>query len=82
MGVSNGDEDDSGVDGDGSGGSSPSRKGAGTDTSVPRILSATLAELRNFSWEEACIFRVFASGALYGRGRWRPGGPRPPLDAS
>ena len=67
MGVSNGDGDGGGVDGDGSGGNSPSRQGAGTETSVPRILSATAAELRNFSWAEAGIFRVFASGALYRR---------------
>ena len=38
MGVSNGDEDGGGVDGDGSGGNSPSRQGAGTETSVPRNL--------------------------------------------
>ena len=30
-------EDGSGVDEDGSGGNSPSRQGAGTETSVPRI---------------------------------------------
>ena len=36
MGVSNGDEDGGGVDGDGSGGNSPSRQGAETETSVPR----------------------------------------------
>ena len=33
----------SGVDGDGSGGTSPSRQGAGTETSVPRNLSAMAA---------------------------------------
>ena len=38
MGVSNGDGDGGGVDGDGSGGNSPSRQGAGTETSVPRTL--------------------------------------------
>ena len=68
MGVSNGDGDGDGVDGDGSGGNSPSRQGAGTETSVPRILSAMAAELQNLSSAEACIFRVFASGALY---RWK-----------
>ena len=36
MGVSNGDEDGGGVDGDGSGGNSPSQQGARTETSVPR----------------------------------------------
>jgi hypothetical protein len=37
------------TDGDGSGGTSPSRQGAGTETSVPRNLSSTVAELRNCS---------------------------------
>ena len=37
MGVSNGDDGGGGVDGDGSGGTSPSRQGAGIETSVPRI---------------------------------------------
>ena len=36
MGVSNGDEDGGGVDGDGSGGNSPSLQGAGTEISVTR----------------------------------------------
>ena len=36
MGDSNSDEDDGGVDGDDSGGNSPSRRRAGTETSVPR----------------------------------------------
>ena len=45
MGVSNGDEDGGRVDGDGSGGNSPSRQGAGTETSVPRNLSLMAAEL-------------------------------------
>ena len=36
MGVSNGDEDGGGVDGDVSRGNSPSRQGAGTEISVPR----------------------------------------------
>ena len=35
MGGSNGDEDGGGVDGDGFGGNSPSRQGAGKETSVP-----------------------------------------------
>jgi hypothetical protein len=34
--------------GDGSGGTSPSRQGAGTETSVPRNLSSTAAVLRNY----------------------------------
>jgi hypothetical protein len=35
------------TDGDGSGGTSLSRQGAGTETSVPRNLSSMAAELRN-----------------------------------
>ena len=91
MGVSNGDEDGGGVDGDGSGGNSSSQQGAGTEISVPQNLSSMAAELRNFSWREADSCRVFASGAIYrrkgdvgGRPRGphlvvaRPGGPAPP----
>jgi hypothetical protein len=37
------------TDGDGSGGTSPSRQGAGTETSIPRNLSLTAAALRNCS---------------------------------
>ena len=59
IGVSNGDEDDDGVDGDGSGGNSPSRQGARTETFVPRNLSSMAAELQNFSWMEAAVSRVF-----------------------
>ena len=62
MGVSNGDEDGGGVDGDGSGGNSPSRQGAGTETSVPRNLFSVAAELRNFSWMEADSSLSFRSG--------------------
>jgi hypothetical protein len=65
MGVSNGDEEGGGVDGDGSGGNSPSRQGAGIETSVPRNLSSMAAVLQNFSWIEASQLRVFASEAIY-----------------
>jgi hypothetical protein len=61
MGDSNGDEDGGGVDEDGSGGNSPSRQGAGTETSVPRISFVMAAVLRNFIWENADSFRVFMS---------------------
>jgi hypothetical protein len=44
-------EDGGGVDGDGSGGNSASRQGAGIETSVPRTSSATAEALRNFIWE-------------------------------
>jgi hypothetical protein len=37
MGDSNNDEDGGGVDGDGSRGNSPSRPGAETETSVPKL---------------------------------------------
>jgi hypothetical protein len=80
------------TDGDGSGGTSPSRQGAGTETSVPRNLSA-VAELRNSSGNFADCFRVFHREASYRRrgvvrrrlgwshiGWARPGaGPRPPV---
>jgi hypothetical protein len=66
MGVSNGDEDSGGVDGDGSEGNSPSQQGAGTETSVPRNWSSMAAALRNFSWIEAYSFRVFMLGQFIG----------------
>jgi hypothetical protein len=37
------------TDGDGSGGTSPSRQGAGIETSIPQNSSAAVAELRNYS---------------------------------
>jgi hypothetical protein len=56
MGVSNDDEDGGGVDGDGSGGNSPSRQGAEIETSVPQNLSLMAVALWNFSWIEASFF--------------------------
>jgi hypothetical protein len=53
------------TDGDGSGGTSLSRQGAGTETSVPRNLSMAAAELRNSFWKFADSFRVFHPEALY-----------------
>jgi hypothetical protein len=41
------------TDGDGSGGTSLSRQGAETETSVPRNSSTTAAELRNYFWKIA-----------------------------
>jgi hypothetical protein len=41
------------TDGDGSGGTSPSRQCAGTETSVPQNLSVAAAELRNSFWKFA-----------------------------
>ena len=55
------------TDGDGSGGTSPSWQGAGTETSVPRNLSSTAAELRNCSGKNADCFRVFCREAFYRR---------------
>jgi hypothetical protein len=79
------------TDGDGSGGTSPSRQGAGIETSVPRNSSVAAAELRNSSRNFADSLRVFRREALYRRRgvvrsgpgwshhKWaRPGpGPRP-----
>jgi hypothetical protein len=65
MGVSNGDEDGGGVDGDGSGGNSPSWQGARTETSIPRTSSSMAAALRNFLWMNVDSFRVFAMEGIY-----------------
>jgi len=66
------------IDGDGSGGTSPSRQGAGTETSVPRNSSAAVAELRNSFWKIADSLRVFRPEASYRRRGDVRGGPRPP----
>jgi hypothetical protein len=66
------------TDGDGSGGTSPSRQGAGTETSVPRNSSATAAELRNCFLKIAESPRVFRPEASYRRRGNVRGGPRPP----
>jgi hypothetical protein len=66
------------TDGDSSGGTSPSRQGAGTETSVPQNLSAATAELRNSSGNFANFSRVFRREATYRRRgviRRRPGWP-------
>jgi hypothetical protein len=79
------------TNGDDSGGTSPFRQGAETETSVPQNSSVVAAELRNSFWKIADSFRVFYPEALYRRRgvvrglpgaphtRWaRPGaGPRP-----
>jgi hypothetical protein len=79
------------TDGDGSGGTSLSRQGAGTEPSVPRNSSAAVAKLQNCSGKNADCFRVFRREATYRRRdvvRRRPGwshhrgvrpgaGPRP-----
>jgi hypothetical protein len=53
------------TDGDGSRGTSPSRQGAGTKTSVPQNLSTV--ELRTSFWKFADCLRVFCREALYRR---------------
>jgi hypothetical protein len=81
------------TDGDSSGGTSPSRQGAGTETSISWNSSVAAAELQNSSGNSADCFRVFHQEASYRRrgvvrrrpgwphNRWaRPGaGPRPPV---
>ena len=78
MGVSSGDEDGGGVDGDDSGVNSLSRQRAGTETSVPRNLSSMAAALRNSSWNMAWFFRVFASEGINRRRGNVGGGSRGP----
>jgi hypothetical protein len=66
------------TDGDGSGGTSLSRQGAGTETSVPRNSSMAATELRNCFWKIADSFRLFRPEALYrrrGNVRGLPGRP-------
>ena len=53
------------VDGEGSGGQSPSRQGARTGTSDPRNLVSMAAALWNFSGEIVDCFVSFRSGAIY-----------------
>jgi hypothetical protein len=66
------------TNGDGSRGTSSSRQGARTETSVPRNSSVAVAELRNSSGNFADCFRVFRPEASYRRRgivRSRPGDP-------
>jgi hypothetical protein len=53
------------TDGDGSGGTSPSRQGARTETFVPQNLSVAAAELQNCSGKNADSPRVFHPEAFY-----------------
>jgi hypothetical protein len=66
------------IDGDGSGGTSPSRQGAGTETFVPQNSSMAAAELRNCFWKIADSLRVFRPEASYRRRGVVRSGPRPP----
>jgi hypothetical protein len=63
------------TDGDGSGGTSPSQQGAGTETSVPRNSSVVAVELRNYSGNFADCFRVFRPEAFYRQKGIVRGGP-------
>jgi hypothetical protein len=56
------------TDGDGSGGTFPSRQDTTTETSVPQNSSVAAAELQNSFRKFADCFRVFRREALY---RWR-----------
>jgi hypothetical protein len=66
------------TDGDGSGGTSLSRQGAGTETSVPRNSSMAVAELRNCFWKITESLRVFHPEASYRRRGVVRSDPRPP----
>jgi hypothetical protein len=56
------------TDGDGSGGTSPSRQGARTETSVPQNLSSMAAVLWNCSGKNANCFRVYVGRLLIDEG--------------
>src|SRR4051812_30276540 len=72
----------SNVDGDESGGTSPSRQGAGTGILVPRSLMAMAAEIGIASGEKGSRIRVSATGVKYmpkggiSGGLGGPGAPR------
>jgi hypothetical protein len=66
------------TDGDGSGGTSPSRQGARTEASIPRNLASTAVALRNCSRNFVDSFRVFCPEALYRQRGDVGSGPRPP----
>ena len=61
-----------------SGGNSPSRQGARTETFVPRNLSSMAAALRNSSREKASVYRVILSGGICRRKGEGGGAPRAP----
>ena len=77
MGVSNGDEDGGGVDGDGSGGTPPSRQGAGTEISVPRTRVDDGGVYGTFrGWR--LMYLGFSLGGVYIGERATSGGLRAP----
>ena len=67
MGVSNGDEDGGGVDGDGSGGTSRPGRVPKQRLLSPELGFLVAAELRNSSGEIVDSHRVFEAGGLYRR---------------
>ena len=75
-------EGGSNVDGDESGGTSPSRQGAGAGILVPRSLMAMAAEIGIASGEKGYVIRVSATGGKYmakGVTRGGEGAPGAPL---
>jgi hypothetical protein len=66
------------TDGDGFGGTSPSRQSAGTETAVPQNSSTAAAELRNCFWKIADSLRVFRPEAFFRRRGVVRGQPGPP----
>ena len=78
-------EGGSNVDGDESGGTSPSRQGAGTGILVPRSLMAMAAEIGIASGEKGSGIRVSATRCTYmlkGGIRGGQGGPGAPPGAA
>ena len=68
-------EEGSNVDGDESGGTSPSRQGVGTGILVPRNLMAMAAEIGIASREKGSAIRVSSMGVKIGPKRGHRGGP-------
>ena len=78
-------EGGSNVDGDESGGTSPSRQGAGTGILVPRSLMAMAADIGIASGEKGSGIRVSSTGVKYmpkGVARGAKGGPGAPPGAA
>ena len=71
-------EGGSNVDGDESGGTSPSRQGAGTGILVPRSLLAMAAEIGIASGKRSCGIRVSTPGVKIGPKGGSRGGPTRP----
>jgi len=71
-------EGGSNVDGDESGGTSPSRQGAGTGILVPRNLVAMAAEIGIASGKRSCGIRVSSMGVKIGPKGGTRGGPSRP----